>query len=244
MFRSLASAGRAALDEGAAAKAESQLRSALALVRDRPLAGMEYDDFCRSEVERLQELCLLAREDLVDAQLALGKHREVIAELRAAVGEHPLRERVWAQLMLALYRSGRQAEALECYRHARDVLDEQLGLEPGRELRELERLILMQQRTLDHREVGRAHGVPVYQTSLIGREEALETIRTRLARERLVSLVGPAGAGKTRLAAESAARLRASFPDGIWWIDLAPADADDVAAAFARALALQPEAAG
>ena len=113
LFEALAAAGRAALDNGSPAEAETRLREALALVRGRPLAGMEYDDFCRHETARLEELEQLVREDLVEARLALGKHRELVAELRAAVGQQPLRERLWGQLMLALYRSDRQAEALE-----------------------------------------------------------------------------------------------------------------------------------
>jgi predicted ATPase/DNA-binding SARP family transcriptional activator len=243
LFEGFAAAGRAALDDGSPAEAEARLRDALALVRSRPLAGMEYDDFCRHEAERLEELELLVREDLVEARLALGEHRELVAELRAAVGEQPLRERLWAQLMLALYRSDRQADALEAFRQARDLLTERLGLEPSRELRELERLILLQQRTLDHEEVGRMRGVPSYATSLVDRERELAAIPDNLAGSRLVSLVGPAGTGKTRLAAEAADRLRSAFPDGVWWIDLAAVDADGVGPAFGRALRL-PEPPG
>jgi predicted ATPase/DNA-binding SARP family transcriptional activator len=243
LFEALAAVGRAALDNGSPAEAETRLREALALVRGRPLAGMEYDDFCRHETARLEELEQLVREDLVEARLALGKHRELVAELRAAVGQQPLRERLWGQLMLALYRSDRQAEALEAFRQARELLAERLGLEPSRELRKLERLILLQQRTLDHDAVGRAHGVPSYATSLVDRERELGAILDGLAGSRLLTLVGPAGAGKTRLAAEAAGRLRSAFPDGVWWIGLATADAESVGPAFARALGL-PEPPG
>ncbi len=242
VFESLALAGHAALEAGAAAKAESQLREALGLVRGSPLAGLEDDEFCRNEAERLAELRLLVCEDLVEARLAQGEHRELISELRAAVSEHALRERFWAQLMLALYRSGRQAEALETYQQARRLLAEELGLEPSQELRTLERRILLQEQTLDHRDVGRRHGVPTFATSFVGRQEAVEEVRARLARERLLTLVGPAGTGKTRLAAEVTAHVRAAFPDGIWWIDLTAADRRGVALAFASSLSIRESA--
>jgi predicted ATPase/DNA-binding SARP family transcriptional activator len=238
-FESLALSGHEAFEAGAPARARSRLEEALSLIRGPPLAGMEYDAFCRSEIERLEELRLLVTEDLADARLAQGEHRELISELRAAVAEHPLRERVWSQLMLALYRSGRQAEALDSYQHARRLMSEQLGLEPSQELRELERKILLQEQTLDQHMVGRTHGVPRYATSLVGRREEIDEIQERLARERLVTLVGPPGTGKTRLAAEATVGLRAAFPDGIWWVDLTPADLDDVPLAFANALALR-----
>jgi predicted ATPase/DNA-binding SARP family transcriptional activator len=239
LFESLALAGHAALEMGAANKAEAQLREALALVRGPPLAGMEHDEFCRYEAERLNELQLLVYEDLVEARLAQGEHRELISELRAAVSEHPFRERFWAQLMLALYRSGRQAEALEAYQQARRLLAEKLGLEPSQELRMLERMILLQEETLDHRAVGRMHGVPRYPTRFVGRHEEVEELRKRLTSERLVTLVGPPGTGKTRLAVEVTAGLRGTFPDGIWWVGLTPATAQAVPAAFASSLSIR-----
>ena len=238
-FESHARTGRTRLQAGDFPAAVSHLGMALALVRGPPLGGMAYESFCRAEVERLEELGLLVREDLVEARLGRGEHRTLIPELRAAVAEQPLRERFRRQLMLALYRSGRQAEALEAYRQARELLRERLGLEPGPELRVLERRILLQEQTLDHGAVGRAHGLPRYPTSFVGRRADLQAVQARVRRERLVTLVGPAGTGKTRLAASVVGRLRDAFPDGIWWVDLAPADADGVAFAVASSLGLQ-----
>lgn len=238
-FEALAREGRLALSEGRAAEAQELIAAALAQVRGGPLDGLEDLDAVRVERERLTELRLLLADDLVQARLDLGQHRELVSELRGRVTENPERERSWAQLMLALYRSGRQVDALAAYREARAVLADEFGLEAGEELRRLERMILLQERTLDHDEVGRLHGVPRPATTLIGREAELADLCQLVGRERLVTLVGPAGVGKTRLAVEAAARLRGKFPDGIWWIDLAPVDAQSVLGAFARALAVR-----
>jgi DNA-binding SARP family transcriptional activator len=118
------------------------LREALALWRGPPLADFTYEDFAREEIGRLEELRLMALEERIDADLALGRHADLVAELTSLVEEHPLRERLRAQLMLALYRCGRQAEALEVYQAARRALLEERGLEPGAALRELEAGIL------------------------------------------------------------------------------------------------------
>ncbi len=235
----LAKAARLALSEGDPSMAEGLLTSALALVRGRPLEGLDDLDAVRSERERLLELRLLLEEDLVEARLDQGQHRELVSALRARVTQAPERERSWAQLMLALYRSGRQVEALAAYREAHTVLADAFGLDAGEELQRLERMILLQERTLDHEEVGRLHGVPRHATNLIGRDDELSLLIRLVGQERLVSLVGPAGVGKTRLAIEAAARLRHQFPEGIWWIDLASADSDGVPGAFTRVLALR-----
>jgi DNA-binding SARP family transcriptional activator/ABC-type transport system substrate-binding protein len=124
--------------------AAAMLRDALALWRGPPLADFTYDDFAQSEIARLEERRLVALERRVEADLALGRHQEVAGELAALVKQHPLRERLRAQLMLALYRSGRQAEALEAYADARRTLLDQLGLEPSEELRQLQAAILAQ----------------------------------------------------------------------------------------------------
>lgn len=242
-FEAFARLAHTALSEGKPADAEELLTSALALVRGRPLDGLEDLDAVRFEQERLAELGLLLRDELVQARLDLGQHLELVSELRARVADNPERERSWAQLMVALYRSGRQVEALAAYREARAVLAETFGLEVGEELRRLERMILLQERTLDHNEVGRLHGVPRPATSLIGRDGMLAELCALVDRERLVTLTGPAGVGKTRLAIEAAARLRPQFADGIWWIDLAAADGAGVVPAFVHVLGLR-EAAG
>ena len=121
-----------------------KLRRALALWRGPPLADVEYEPFARAEIVRLEELRWVALEQRIDADLAAGRHAELVGELEALIAQHPLRERLRCQLMLALYRSGRQAEALDVYRHARRELSEQLGLEPGEELKRLEQAILRQ----------------------------------------------------------------------------------------------------
>jgi predicted ATPase/DNA-binding SARP family transcriptional activator/class 3 adenylate cyclase len=140
---------RAALATGDYARAEGLLREALALWRGLPLADFTYAPFAQAAIARLDELRLGCREELIEAELALGRHRELVPELEAFVREQPLRERARGQLMLALYRCGRQAEALEDFREARQKLIDELGVEPGVALRELHEAILRQDRTLD-----------------------------------------------------------------------------------------------
>src|SRR5712692_2501866 len=135
--------------EAALADSAAKLREALALWRGPALADFAHERFARPASARLEELRLAALEDRIDAELALGRHAELVPELEALVAEQPLRERPRAQLMLALYRAGRQADALEVYREGRRVLVEQLGLEPGPSLRQLERQILDQDPALD-----------------------------------------------------------------------------------------------
>jgi DNA-binding SARP family transcriptional activator len=127
-FEALARQGRTALSEGDADDAEALITAALSLIRGRPLEGLEDFEAVRFERERLAELRLLVDDDLVEARLEQGRHRELVSELRARVTEVPERERSWAQLMLALYRSGRQVDALAAYREARSVLADQFGL--------------------------------------------------------------------------------------------------------------------
>jgi DNA-binding SARP family transcriptional activator len=139
---------REALAAGDAGYASQTLRNALALFRGEPLADLRYEPFAQSEIARLEELRLQALEERIEADLALGRHGELIGELELLAGAQPLRERLTAQLMLALYGSGRQAEALDVYRATREHLAEELGLEPGPALRELEAAILRQDASL------------------------------------------------------------------------------------------------
>ena len=148
-FESLVEAGRRALERGDARAAADQLRDALGLWRGRPLDGFTEEPFAQPARARLAELELAAREWRNEADLALGRHAELVVDLRALVAEHPLRERLRGQLMLALYRSGRQAEALEVYQETRSLLVDELGLEPGHALQELERAILLQDPSLE-----------------------------------------------------------------------------------------------
>jgi DNA-binding SARP family transcriptional activator len=128
---------------------EGRPKEALALWRGQPLADVAYSRFARSEIARLEELRVAALEERIEQDLAAGRHANVIGELEALVHEHPLRERLRGQLMLALYRSGRQAEALDAYQQGRSLLSEELGLEPSRRLRELQQAILNQDPALD-----------------------------------------------------------------------------------------------
>ena len=148
-FEHLVVEGRELLASGDATRAAGTLRAALSLWRGPPLADFASEPFAQTEIARLEELHLAALGERIDADLALGRHVELGPELEALVREHPLREGFRAQLMLALYRSGRQAEALETYHQARRMLREELGLEPGRALQELERAILRQDAELD-----------------------------------------------------------------------------------------------
>jgi DNA-binding SARP family transcriptional activator/DNA-binding beta-propeller fold protein YncE len=143
-FERLASEGRRLLDDGDADAAAARLGAALALWRGRALDDLAYEPFAQNSIERLEELRLQTLEDRIDADLALGRHNALIGELRELVDQHPLRERLRAQLMTVLYRCGRQADALEVYREGRRVLRDELGIEPGPALRELEQSILRQ----------------------------------------------------------------------------------------------------
>ena len=150
-FERLLAEGRELLAEGEAERAGEALRAALALWRGRPLADFASEPFAQSEVARLEDMHLAALEKRIEADLACGRDADLVPELEALVREEPLREGLRAQLMLALYRSGRQAEALDAYQQARRVLSEEVGLEPGRTLQELERAILRQDIQLDRR---------------------------------------------------------------------------------------------
>jgi predicted ATPase len=194
------------------AVAEDTLRRALALWRGPALVDFAFEPWAHAEIARLAELRLDGLQDRIDADLALGGAAELVAELESLVDQHPLRERLRGQLMLALYRSGRQADALAAYRAARATLVEKLGIEPGPALRRLERSILDQDPELDARTTGTSAGATVRaapslgrSTSFVGREKELREIRELLDRAdvRLLTLIGPAGTGKTRLAVEA-----------------------------------------
>lgn len=143
-FEQLVAEGRSAIEAGDPRRAAGLLREALSLWRGPPLADLSYEEFAQAEISRLEEERLGAIEDRIDADLALGNHARLVGELEALVRERPLRERLQAQLMLALYRCGRQADALERYQQARRTLTDELGLEPGPALKGLERAILDQ----------------------------------------------------------------------------------------------------
>ena len=143
-FERLVAEGRRALAASQPRRAQSLIEEALALWRGEPLGDFAYEPFAQREIARLEELRIVALELLIEARLALGRHAELVGELERLVAEHPYRERLRAQLMLALYRSERQADALQAYQNARRTLVEQLGIEPGERLRDLERAMLTQ----------------------------------------------------------------------------------------------------
>ena len=148
-FERLVDEGRDLLARGLAADASQRLRDALSLWRGQPLADFAYESFAQAAIARLEEIRLSAVELRIDADLLLGRHDELVGELEALIADHPLRERLRACLMTALYRSGRQAEALGAYQNARRALVDELGIEPSPALQELERAILRQDRSLD-----------------------------------------------------------------------------------------------
>jgi len=148
-FRRLAAEARRLAADGEQERARRVYREALALWRGPPLADVLFQSFARNEVERLEEERLSLRMDLIDCELAVGRHAEVVPEVEELVRQYPLRERLRAQLMLGLYRSARQADALAAYQDARRTLVEELGLEPGRELQDLEKAILTHDSALE-----------------------------------------------------------------------------------------------
>ncbi len=216
-FERLAREGAELLRAGDARAAADRLDSALATWSGSALGDVAVESFAQLEAVRLEELRLSTLEDAIDAGLALGQHAELVAQLIALTGEHPLRERMWAALMVALYRSDRRADALDAYARARAHLVEELGLEPGEHLRDLQGAILRDELPLPPAQqlAGRpAVNLPAALTSFVGREHELGEIQTRLRGARLVTLTGLGGAGKTRLALEVAGReAAASFVD-------------------------------
>ena len=174
-------------------------------------------------MHRLEELRLAAEEDRFDALLASGRHAELVGELEVFVERHPLRERLRGQLLLALYRAGRQSDALEVYARARDELVEQLGVEPGPDLRELQVAILNQEPSLAAPSMREPIGFqppPRPPTRLVGREQAIEEVTMLLREHHVVTLLGPGGVGKTRLGLAVAERAAGDYSDGVGWVEL------------------------
>jgi predicted ATPase/DNA-binding SARP family transcriptional activator len=221
-FERLVADAATALDAGNPALAASLSERALALWRGPAFAELAYEDFARPEAERLEELRVVALEQRLDAQLRLG--RDVLADALALAAQHPLRERPQALAMLALYRAGRQTDALEAYAATHQLLREELGLEPGPELRELQRRILQQDPALLSPAAEPVRLLPVPPNPLVGRERELEAIRALLTRRdvRLLVLTGAGGSGKTRLALEAARDAAGSFANGSVLVELAP----------------------
>jgi WD40 repeat protein/DNA-binding SARP family transcriptional activator len=213
-FERVLAEGRSALEGGDPVRAAAALREGEALWRGRPLADLEFEPFARLEVERLEELRLVAVEERIEAELELGRHAALVPELEALVAEHPLQERLRGQLMVALYRAGRQADALASYRQTSELFREELGLEPSPSLQRLERSILEHDASLEG--VPRAapdgaaspgvcpfKGLAFFDRAdaeyFCGRERLLSDLVTRVVESTLVGILGSSGIGKSSL---------------------------------------------
>jgi predicted ATPase/DNA-binding SARP family transcriptional activator len=247
-FEQLAGETRELLADGRAGEAVRRAEEALALWRGRPYAAVADEPWAAAAVARLQELRGQLRERLVEALLAVGDPERALVELETSVAEAPLRERVWALRMLAQHRSGRTEQALRTYQQAREVLLDELGLEPGPELRELHAQILdpatappAPRPVPEAPEPGEVH-LPHRLPALVGRDEELTRVADLVRTGPLVTVVGAAGCGKTRLAIEVARTAADGFPDGVFFVDLtAASDVEQVVSAVASALGFASE---
>jgi DNA-binding SARP family transcriptional activator len=256
-FEALLRAARAATRAGEWEQAASQAHAALTLWRGEPLTDVQSEVLTWREVPRLAELRLAALEIRLDADLHLGGHADVIEELRQLVREHPLREQPYALLMLALYRCGRQAEALAVYADARRVLIEELGAEPGTELREMQQRILSADPDLavpapaaGEAEPPVPRTLPSAVSHFAGREDELATLTGLLEQMSkqapgtvvISAIGGTAGVGKTALAVHWAHQVAERFPDGQLYLNLRgydpgqPISPDAALAAFLQVL--------
>src|ERR1700694_4318926 len=226
-FERLVGDARQSVAAGDPEAAAASLRAALGLWRGPAFANLANESFTIAEANRLGEMRLRALEDRIDAELVLGRHADLVGELELLVAEHPLRERLRGQLMLALYRSGRRAEATDMFYRAREVLVEEAGIEPGQDLQKLLKAILSQDPSLDlPPRVGSSsprtlNNLPFQMTSFVGRAAEVAEARRILPQTRLLTLTGTGGIGKTRLAIELARNLVGSYPDGVWLVELA-----------------------
>ncbi|HEX7308586.1 AfsR/SARP family transcriptional regulator [Lentzea sp.] len=241
--------------------ASAAFAAALALWRGPALVDVPSEVLHRDEVPRLDERRLHVLERRVEVDLELGRHGELVAELSRLTSEHPLRERFWAQLMVALYRSGRQSEALAAYQRVSRLLADELGIDPGDELRRVHGQVL----SGSIGAVAAPAGTPVVAAKpervvpsqlpadipdFVGRGEAVSLITALLRTAQgvpVVTLAGPPGVGKTALAVHAAHRMRADFPDGQLYVNLRgyapgpPLSAVDVLPRFLRALGTEPD---
>ena len=279
-FERLVAAADADMAAGRVEAAATTLREALDLWRGPALSDVAEMAFAQADAGRLEEARLTALENRVEADLACGRHASLVAELEALAAAHPLRERLTGQRILALYRCGRQAEALSAYTELRDRLTDELGIDPSPDLRRLHGRILRQDPGLDWHpaqgagddtrpaaaaggaaprqpasnsraedgEAGRqpeaalVTGLPIEATSFVGREAELDTTEELLRLSRLVTLTGPGGCGKSRLAIRAGAQASGRYADGVWLVELAPVSRPDlVIPAAALALSAREE---
>jgi len=242
-FEDLAFAGKKQLADDPE-QAAGVLGRALELWRGAPYADFAYEAFAIPEINRLTVLHRTTVADRVEGDLACGRHRELIAELEGLVDAHPYDERFRAQLMTALYRAGRQADALQAYQNARALLGDELGIDPSVELQALEEQILLQAPELASPAASTsAFNLPSYLSRFIGRADELAAIEALLASNRLLTLVGPGGIGKTRMVIEAASGRMVAHRHGVTMVDLSSTlDPAAVPQAFADAFSLRVEA--
>ncbi|MGW0434872.1 BTAD domain-containing putative transcriptional regulator [Micromonospora sp. NPDC003197] len=264
-FDELTRQGERALQTGGLATAADHLERALRLWRGRALDGVTYGPALQAMVTRVEERRLVVAEEWAQARLDLGQPEAVTADLRGLVREHPLRERLWAHLMLALHRSGRPSEALAVYAELRTVLAGELGVDPAPEVRRLHQQILQGAAVVDHPKVDSRPTVGVEPTvatprqlpagtsTLYGRATELARLDKLLSGNEtrrgpiLVAVDGVAGVGKSALALAAASRNVAHFPGGQFYVDLqgatpglAPLRPIDVLGRFLRTLGVRP----
>ena len=240
-FERLVADGGSELEQGRPERAAKALETALSQWRGPALADVAYEPFAAIEVARLDELRIAALEQLVDAKLELARHEEVVRELPALIREHPYRERLRAQLMLALYRCDRQADALQAYQDARKTLVAELGIEPGERLRELEGAILGQHPDLAIPALESSELPPALEerTPLVGRDRELERLREQWSLAcrgagRIVLVAGARGMGKTRLAGELAREVHSAGDKVLYLSGAGPREAAQAALTSAR----------
>jgi predicted ATPase len=227
-FARLVGEARRLSDHGRSAEARRLYDEALALWPGDETPEFGEHDWGRGEASRLAELRLAAIEERIDLDLAAGRHQDVVGELEALTARQPIRERLHGQLMLALYRSGRQADALAVYHRLRQTLGDELGLDPSAELRSLEQAVLRQEpqlqapaRAVAATRAAIMHNLPGRLTTFIGRGEELSEVHRLVAEHRLLTLTGPGGSGKTSLAIQAAAAITDAYADGVWLVRLA-----------------------
>jgi predicted ATPase/DNA-binding SARP family transcriptional activator len=244
VFERLVHEGSQAAAAGMHELARERLRTGLALWRAGGMA--ELDDLGGGNpLARWEEVRRVSQERLAESELALGRHAQLVAELELLVEAEPFREHRWGLLMVALYRSGRQAEALSTFKRLQRVLGEGLGIQPGEELQELEERILLQDSQLGWKPVStvQKQGLPAQLTSFVGRNQELDEVADLLQKVRLLSIVGTGGVGKTRLSLKAAEMVEANFRDGVRFVPLvAHVDPDLVPHAVARAIGIPEDA--
>lgn len=239
-FEQLAARGHDALKAGQPAAAATSLRDGLRLWRGPAMVDLADAPFAGTAAARLAELHASAVEDRIEADILLGRHQQVLAELRTLLSEQPLRERLAMLLIKALYLSDRQADALAVYERTRRALADELGVEPSAELRRIHLAVLRRDPALvPHHPTGKETRLPARLTSFVGRRHELREVADRLAAGRFITLVGPGGAGKTRLATEVAATLDTTGGT-CWFVELAGVgESADVATAVLTAVGLR-----